>query len=228
MILEAICRDLAALPEWVWAAYALSREPLRGKLTLETYLPYFDRAAECGNGEADRVRKEYGDISCRELAEKWSVKVRDLPMPPGGGIVTFASYHEDGVADIYRDNAEAAMDLLRTAGLTELLGDVDICEMLLAHELFHCLQDRNPELYVNQPHLRLWKLFGYERRSRLFSLEEAASMAFARRMLGMRYSPYLYDVVMLLPRFPEQARTLYQRIMTLQEEGKNDGMDDLG
>ena len=47
-MLSAWCDDLLALPEEVWSAYALSREPLRGRLDREGYRPYYDRAAACG------------------------------------------------------------------------------------------------------------------------------------------------------------------------------------
>ena len=52
-------------------------------------------------------------------------------------------------------------------------------------------------------------------------------MAFARRLLGMAVSPYLYDVWMLLPTAPEQAQELYRRLMRLSEEVKADADDAL-
>ena len=54
-MLSAWCDDLLALPEEVWSAYALSREPLRGRLDREGYRPYYDRAAACGREEASRL-----------------------------------------------------------------------------------------------------------------------------------------------------------------------------
>ena len=116
------------------------------------------------------------------------------------------------------------MDLLETAGLSGLFGNTDVPEMLLAHELFHFLQGKDPTLYVNRKLIVLWRLFGYERRSRILSLEEVASMAFAQRLLGMAVNPYVFDVLMLLPRFPEQAGELYRTIMTLQEEVTANGL----
>lgn len=222
MILEAMCRDLAELPESLWAAYALSREPLRGKFTRKSYAPYFEAAVRCGEEQAEKLLSEGNFHSCRDLAERWGVEIREEPMPYGGGIITFACYFEDSHITLYRDNAEETMDLLRSAGLSDLFGDADIPEMLLAHELFHCLQSREPELYVNREKITLWRIFSYERRSCILSLEEVASMAFARRLLGMKLNPYCFDVLMLLPRFPEQGARLYNTLMTLREEDTND------
>lgn len=218
MNLAAICRDLIQVPEKVWAAYALSREPLRGKLTLEAFLPYYEKAKRCGYDQADRILTSQGAVCCAELAEQLGVEIRDLPMPNGGGIVTFARYYEGSHIELFRDNALATMGLLENAGLSELFGPTEVPEMLLAHELFHCLQDREKDLYINRKHIVLWKLWKYEHRSRLRSLEEAASMAFAQRLLGMKVNPYAFDVLMLLPRFPEQAEDLYCTIRMLQTE----------
>lgn len=217
MTLAAMCRDLAEVPEKVWAAYALSREPLRGRFTRETYLPYYEEAKRCGYAQADRIRCSQGSVCCTELARQLGVEIRDLPMPHGGGIAIFACYYEGSHIERFRDNAEAAMDLLASAGLWDLFGRTDVPEMLLAHELFHCLQTREKDLYVNRKHIVLWTLGRLQRCGRLQSLEEAAAMAFAQRLLGIPVNPYVFDVLMLLPRFPEQAENLYRTVMALRE-----------
>ena len=56
-MLSAWCDDLLALPEEVWSAYALSREPLRGRLDREGYRPYYDRAAACGGSACPGQRR---------------------------------------------------------------------------------------------------------------------------------------------------------------------------
>jgi len=213
-----MCRDLAKIPEKTWAAYALLREPLRGRLTPEDFLPYYEEARRCGCAQADQILVSQGSVSCAELAEALGVEIRDLPMPRVGGIVTFACYYEDGRIDLFRDNGEATTELLKNAGLLELFGYPDVPELLLAHELFHALQGGEKGLYVNRKHIVLWKLGKYARRGRLLSLEEAAAMAFAQHLLGGKVNPYAFDVLMLLPRFPEQAENLYRTVMTLRED----------
>ncbi len=218
MILQQICRDLVQIPENVWAAYALFREPLRGRFTPETFLAYYEEAKRCGYARADQILASQGAVCCTELAEQMGVEIRELPMPCSGGIVTFACYYEDSHIELYRDNAEKTMELLEAAGLSELFGSADVPEMLLAHELFHCLQSREKDLYVNREHIVLWKLGKFERRSRLLSLEEVAAMAFAQRLLGSKGNLYAFDILMLLPRFPKQAEALYRTVMTLRDE----------
>lgn len=226
-MLSSWCDDLAGLPEEVWMAYAHGREPLRGKVPLADYADYYRKAAACGEAQAERLRREMGDASCREIAGRLGVTVEELPMPESRGLATFACFYEPDRIELYTDNAEATRSLLLAAGIAQRMGDTDIGDMLLAHELFHVVQQRDPELYVNQNHILLWRLGRLRRESRLVSLEEVAAMAFAKRLLDMTVSPYLYDVWMLLPTVPEQARELYGRLMELSEEVKTDADDDI-
>ncbi len=212
------CRELAAFPESVWIAYAYAREPLRRLVTPEEYADHFHAADRCGVETARQVREKWGDISCGELADKLNVKLEWPAMPEGNGMVTFACYFEPDRIQVYTDNATATRSLIRESGGVEFLGDVDIGEMLLAHELCHVLQHQQPELYTNQKHIRLWKLGPWERRSRLVSLEEVAAMAFAREMLGLANSPYVYDVLMLLPQATPEAQRLFTQLRQFSEE----------
>ena len=217
-MIKAWCQELSCLPETVWAAYAKSRDPLNARLTVEEYLPYFRAAQLCGTDLARKARSQWGEVSCGEIAENMGIRVERLPMPSGDGMLTFACYREPDLIQVFTDNAEATRTLIRESGGSEFLGNVDICEMLLAHELFHAFQERDPSLYVNQKHIRVWKIGPFQRECRLLSLEEVAAMAFAREMMGMKANPYLYDVLMLLPQATEQAEKLYHNLLLCKEE----------
>ena len=217
-MIKAWCQELSCLPDSVWAAYAKSREPLSGRLSLEEYESFYHAAVRCGMELAQKVRSRWGEIPCGELAEKLGVRVERLPMPEGDGLLTFAVFEEPDLIRVYTDNADATRTLIEASGGNEFVGDVDICQMLLAHELFHVLQLKEPELYVNQKHIRLWKIGPWIRESRLMSLEEVAAMAFAKELLRMPTTPYLYDVLMLLPQATEQARKLYENLQFWKEE----------
>lgn len=217
------CQELSCFPESVWISYAKSRDPLTRLVSIEDYTSYFRAARKCGMDLACRLRQQWGELSCQELAEKLGVRVERLPMPDGDGMLTFACYHEPDLVQVFVDNAKATETLIRESGGDEFIGDVDICEMLLAHELFHVLQARDPSLYVNQKHIQLWKIGPFKRRSKLMSLEEVAAMAFAQEWLRMSVTPYLYDVLMLLPQATIQAKKLYEHLMLLNEEESSHG-----
>lgn len=212
------CQKLSCFPEKVWISYAKSRDPLTRLVSIEDYTTFYHAARECGMNLAREIREKWGDISCQEIAEKLGVRVEQLSMPTGDGLLTFACFHEPDYIQVFTDNAEATQMLIRDSGGNEILGDMDICEILLAHELFHVLQEKDSSLYVNQKHIRIWNLGPIKRNSKLMSLEEVAAMAFAQELLQMSLNPYVYDVLMLLPKATMQAKQLYERLLLMGEE----------
>ncbi|MCD8197146.1 MAG: hypothetical protein LUE24_08330 [Lachnospiraceae bacterium] len=217
-MLKEWCDDLLSLGDDVWGAYAYAKEPLRGRLSREDYQEFYRKAAACGREEAQKLMERYGSGDCEKLAAGLGITIERLPMPSGMGLITFACYYEPDRIELYEDNAREVQSLLEAAELNDRLGNTSVEDMLLAHELFHVVQSREKTLYINEKHIRLWKLGPILRDSRLVSLEEVAAMEFARTLLNMDYSPYVYDVLMLLPRDPEQAQRLYQKLMRLKEE----------
>ena len=97
-----------------------------------------------------------------------------------------------------------------------------MCDVLLAHELYHVLQYRHPEFYTMQQHILLWRLLGHEKRSRLVSLEEVAAMAFAGSLTGIHYTPYVYDVLLMLPHYPEQAKEIYRGLLAIRDRQRKE------
>ena len=48
--------------------------------------------------------------------------------------------------------------------------------------------------------------------------DPAAAMAFAREMLRLSHSPYVYDVLMLLPQATPEAQRLFTQLRQFAEE----------
>lgn len=92
MTLAERCNGLLSLTETDWAAYALLREPLRGRLTQESYRPFYERAAACGRDEARQLKRAFPRISVWEIAAALGVEVREVPLPQGGRLAVFASF----------------------------------------------------------------------------------------------------------------------------------------
>lgn len=211
------CSELVQMPESVWIRYAMSREPLARKLSLQEYADFCAQARDCGIYEAIQLKYKYPNLTLMQLADKLGVRV-ELREQMETGLPVFACFEEPDLVWIAVENAQAVQDLIETSQSGEILKHPDIINMLLAHELFHVIQMQKPELFVNQPVIQLWKKGPFHRSSRLPSLEEYAAMAFARELTDMETHPYLYDVLMLLPRFTPQAKQLYEKLQEFWQE----------
>ncbi len=212
-MIREIVNDLLSVDDRTWALYAYRREPLRGKLPFEEY---WERYVPGALADARRLADVCAGKSLPRLTEELGLKVEMVPMKQGQTVYEFAVYTEPDSIRIYEDNAAESQVIVDS--LDDDRVRVDVRDMLLAHEIFHVLQGRTEGLFVNEKHIRLWKLFGYENRSRLVSLEEIAAMYFAKYYLGMRSVPYVYDVIMCMSRNPKKAKELHQAILRLKEE----------
>ena len=212
-MIREIVEDLISVDEKTWALYAYRKEPLRGKIAFDDYYTgYFLKAKEDGVYLAGICAGK----SIEDLLKESSVKVEMIEMRQGQSVYNFAVYNEPDTIQIYKDNADESQMVVDA--LEDDRIQTDIKKMLIAHELFHALQCRYPDMFVNKPHIRLWKLFGFENMSRFVSLEEVAAMYFAKEYLHINAVPYLYDVIMCMSRAPKRAKEIYQNIMSLKEE----------
>ncbi|MBP1046040.1 hypothetical protein I6N96_07075 [Enterococcus sp. BWM-S5] len=90
-------------------------------------------------------------------------------------------------------------------GLTEMQFD-RWKEIVIAHELFHYIQEQTEELFVNQYRVELWKLGPYHHQSSFSLLGEIAGMSFAKSLLSLDYYPGLIEWYLLYAYFPEKMK----------------------
>lgn len=226
MAVEDWLRELAGLGEEVWAEYARRQDPLKGLVSPERYLGMYRTASACGREEAARLAGELPGFGPERAAAELGVTVRDVPMPAGAGRVTFACFYEPDEIEVYADNVEASQALLDDGGLSAVLGEMRVRDVLLSHELFHVVCDRaRREGRTLYPEERLVDLPGprfLHRTSTLPSLEEVAAMAFARAFAPCPCEPYALNVLMLLAAAPEDAREQYVAITDIARELEGD------
>ena len=210
---RALAEQLCALTEEDWRLYVFDGDPLSGKLTREQKLDFAAKAAACGQKMAEQLARDQGALSVEERIAALGGKLVLPPEGNGGPMPLFASFTEPDQIAVYSGNAWATDRLRQEAGLEDLMGPAPTREVLLAHELFHLLEYRDPGIFTRQKHLLLWKLGRWENRSSLFCLSEMAAMAFAQALTGLACSVYVLDVVMLYAGNPQLALEKRQAIL---------------
>lgn len=214
---KTMISELTSLSEAQWGGYAFYHEPLERKFDKTQKKEYTAKACACGRGEARRVKEKYPELSVRQILEKMGFTVKTPDVPTGGGHVIFAQYIEPAEVVVYRDCIEKANELIQREDLACCLGDLNIEELLLAHELFHGIEYRKRQtIYTQTEKIELWRR-PFSNRSRILCLSEMAAMAFAGEMLGIPYSPYVMDVLLMYSYNNEAAQALYEEIMEAAE-----------
>lgn len=210
---KTMIKELVSLSEEQWGGYAFYHEPLERKFDETQKKEYIAKACACGREEARMIKEEYPGVSVRQILEKMGFAVKTPDVPTGGGHVIFAQYIEPAEVVVYRDCVEKAEALIEKEDLACCLGDLNIEELLLAHELFHGIEYRKRKsIYTQTEKIELWRR-PFSNKSRILCLSEMAAMAFAGEMLGLSYSPYVMDVLLMYSYNDEAAQALYEEIL---------------
>lgn len=210
--IRRLTQELCALSREDWLFYIFAGDPLSGKISDGEKLRYGREAADCGRDLAEKLRRQ-GDLPMEQQILAQGGRLTRPPAPAGGPLPLFASFTEPDSILVYSGNARATDELRQREGLEDLTGAAPAEEVLLAHELFHLLEYREPDLYTRRKHLLLWKIGRWENRSSIFCLSEIAAMAFAEAMTGLRCSVYVLDFLMLYVNSPQAALKKRQDIL---------------
>lgn len=214
---EQMAEELSEISETVWGMYAFAREPLEGRFTREQKCHYIAKANGCGREWADKVAKGYGTNDPKLLAERMGMKVLKKKTPTGGGIVLFAQFVQPDEITIFTDCIAKAQRIYRACGCP-LLESEKLTSVLLAHELFHAVEERHEkEIYTRTEKVELWRR-PFSNRSSIVCLSEIAAMAFAAQMTGIEVSPYMLDVLLVYAYDQNAAWGLYEEVCSLRAE----------
>lgn len=198
--LPELLRELQGLTDQDWGLYAFAREALRGRFTTREKLELIDGAIRCGEEYARRYREEFPGASPQEIAEGLGLNLLFPELPQdGGGRVLFARFIAPDTIQVFGDAVRKARQALaEDRKLAELLGQTNIQWVLLAHELFHWVEEEHQDtIFTQVTRVDLRPLGLFHHHSRILCLGEVAAMAFAKELLGLPYSPYLYDIFLL-------------------------------
>lgn len=210
--------ELLKLNDEEWGLYAFSRDPLQGKLKDEEKRELILEANQCGSEQALKLKKEFGERTVKEYADLLKIRIVREDSEGSDNYIVFAKFNYPDKATIYSGNVKKVEKLIEENEMGELLGNVDIESMLLAHEMYHYFEEGDKDIYTKTKKIELWKLGPVRYKSRLAALSEIAAMSFARELLNLDYNPYLFDAIMLYPHDAKKTQDLIDEILTFKNK----------
>ncbi|EOS60196.1 hypothetical protein C815_01576 [Firmicutes bacterium M10-2] len=222
---KVLMKDLTAIPEADWWKYAFSREPMNGRFTDTQRRDMYEKAMICGHKKAEECLAAYGNISPEQLARIMGMDVRFPHMPQSRSRILFAEFKEPDTIYVYQDGIEKGEALFSEKGVYEVLPEpIDLAQILIAHELFHVCELKDPTLWTKTYTVELWKLGWFVNRSPVAVLSEIAAMAFASRLNGLSFSAYVLDAFLAFGYSPIAGSALYDEMM--QAAGRKPSLPD--
>lgn len=215
--IEDMLRELVELDDVCWGRYAFSREPLNGKFSDEQRSELTVKAVACGIEYAKKYMEKYQVKTPEELADKLGMVVAYPEIPQNADRVLFAEFKTPNKVFIYSDALKKASETMEEPEVRMILGhQLNIGRLLLAHELFHFVEEQNEKvIFTRTERVELWAPKPFHNRSGITVLGEIAAMAFAKQFVGISYSPYVMDVFLVYGYNPQEASGLYEEIMEL-------------
>ncbi len=208
--------ELLQLNDFEWGLYAFSRDPVGGKITNEQKEEMIFDANRCGTEQAQKLEKEFGKKSVGEYARDLKVQVTVEDSDGSDNYIVFAKFNYPNKVTIYSGNVKKVEKLIEENDMGQMLGNVNIESMLLAHEMFHYFEERDKDIYTKNKKLELWKLGPIRYKTHLTALSEIAAMSFTRELLHLDYNPYIFDGIMLYPHDAKKTQGLIDEILTFK------------
>jgi hypothetical protein len=220
-MIKDFIRELKTIDEKTWGEYAFKRDPLYARVSTDEKADMIVKANECGRREAIAIKEKQGIKTCREYANNLGITVSELEDLNSKDYILFAKFNSPNKISIYTHNIKKAEEVVKNENLNLLLEGVRIDDVLIAHEMFHFVEENNKEIYTRSTEIRLWKLGPIKYNSGLIALGEIAAMAFARELLDLSYSPNLFDILLLYPHDSSKSKMLYDEIHAMKGDENN-------
>ena len=83
-----------------------------------------------------------------EVVRAKGIQIKTPDIPNGGGHVIFAQYEESGRITIFMDCIKKAEELIAGEQMEDLFKGADLFSVLLAHELFHAVEQEKRKQYL--------------------------------------------------------------------------------
>lgn len=183
------------------------------------------RQEVCGlGGRADKCGRLYGrqvplnGRTVEELCVENGMEIQGFSMPTSPDMEIFALFEPPATIYIRADLFADCDRYISDSGLSEVLGAFCCKDVVLAHEFFHFLEDRDCRTIFTRTYREPAGLL--RRKTALPPLSEIAAMSFAREMLHLPWSPFILDIVMMSMYDMDSALTILRRLEQSAAEQK--------
>ena len=211
-IVSTQLKKLMTMSQRDFAHYQISLDPIKGKILKEEIEEIIEGSILCGKDEANRLRNKFGDLDVSEIAGNLGIIVEHKEKQSATNIAYFGLFESPNKIFIYDANIKEAASLLEELNINNFY--VDFKDIVLAHEIFHFIEEHDKSLYSNTRKIRLWSLGKfYTHSSKLICTGEIAAMSFSRTLLNLDFGPNILDYVFVAAFDFEKADKLFHRMI---------------
>lgn len=216
--LVEMIQNLLEVDDESWGLYALSRDILKERIPTDKKLEMIKKAIACGREYAQRMICEFGSSDVQTIAEKLKLNIVLQDVMITGKRILFACYTPPGEIEIMMEPVSKAVQLIlkKESILIEYFEKDSIINIILGHEIFHYIEEQfKQEIYTRTEKILLWNFIGLKNFSTIRALGEIGAMAFTKELNGLKYSPFILDILLYYGYDSSSAEKIYRDILEM-------------
>jgi hypothetical protein len=216
--LVEMIENLFQVEDEAWGLYAFSRDILKERIPADKKIQMIRNAISCGREYAQLMIRKYGSSEAQTIAEKLKLKVVYQDAVMTGKRILFASFTPPDEIGIMTEPVSKASELIlkEDSVLIEYFQKDSIMNIILGHEIFHYIEEQfEQEIYTRTEKILLWNFLGFKNYSTVRALGEIAAMAFTKELNGLKYSPFILDILLYYSYDSSNAQKIYRDVLEM-------------
>ncbi len=217
LTLADLVSDLQGIDDICWGIYAFSRDRYYGNLNKAEMLKLIEDSVQSGMREADKLSEAIGSHSPEEAARYLGIRITYSDIRQFCGRIVFATFTHP---DLICINREPIAKACSSDEIRDLIPEKTVENLIIGHELYHVLEDRDPGIWTNNRRITIRGLLGIKHQVALSAPSEIAAMAFSKRLSGLSFSPFLLDIMLYWSYNKDYSFSLYKEISSISAKGE--------
>lgn len=217
--LEQLFNDLCSINDKAWALYAFRNDTQSSR-----FLNQQNMLVLCNNVKEDIERLyntlicSHADLSTSNLLNQLCITLcyETIISNPAQPVIARFFSPDRIIIDITQ-----LRNLTSNESVKNLINEELIEKIIIGHELYHVLEDRNQTLQSQQKFAFKRYKFLSAKRMRIQALSEYGAMYFSRLINNLPYSPYVLDFLIWWAINKNEALNIYDEIIFIDKKIKN-------
>lgn len=196
---KEIIQKLKGLDDSYWADYILRKDLIYKKIDCSTKEKIKKESVDCGNKIADEFIYKYGSLGTSEYINELGLNVIDEYKETDKDYLYISIYNSaHKTVRISKYTTDKIEDYMDKNDLNRLIDKKKIIEVAVMHEIFHHIEEMHPDIYTRQKNAEIDFLKMIRYKVKVIAASEIAAVFFSKKMIGLKYSPCIYEVILLL------------------------------
>jgi hypothetical protein len=183
----------------VWYRQMLRKDICGGPLSREESQAVVSGAVAVAAELAGNTAARYPGLTHSQLAGALDLRLAASDEEPTAAYARMGYYQPDSRIIVLNETALSLVrQFISANGLDDLTPPEDVARVAVFHEIFHALEEANPDIYTRSSMLRRRQFGLFTRSLGLRTASEVGAVHFSKCLAGISYSPCLFESYLLM------------------------------